>query len=217
MHKKLVDGQLVDVDDNGNVIPPVNDGPAVGPAATVTPSSNSASNPVGNIGPLEGKNNDGVSGDQVLHEAKEAMVNTPGRVSEANKDLEDSVKADLKENPVDPKVERKIEGEGRAAADRDLPEARNLPHPGPNEPENADTSAVREDGTVTTQHHPELTATYLHGTRVLISDEQRAKYHQMIKELFDLHGDAGVGDIPLGDPYWAKKAELDAFVARLKR
>lgn len=223
MGKVLRDGVLVDDDvptKEGDVLAksPV-DGPAIGSSVIPTALPNSASNPVGVIGPLEG-GKDNVSADQALKESHGALINSPGRISEANKELRDKLRAEFKDETdeeIDRRVLRKIESEGRAAADRDLPEARNLPHPGPNEPLNADRNVIREDGTVTTLHKPELTATYLHGSRVLISDEERAKYDQLLKEMNDLMGDTAPGDIPLGDPYYTKKAELDAFVARLKR
>lgn len=219
-HKELRDGKLVDVDDSGNVVNPPVDGPAQGEGVTQVPLANSTSNPVGVVGPLEGGKGNDVPVSEVLTDAENAMVNTPGRVADHNKARFDEIKKDLEaqgKTVVDSDILRQIETEGRAAADRDNEEARKLPHDGPNQPENAASTVVREDGTVTTKDKPNMTATYLHGTRVLITDEQRAEYDAKIKELSDLQGEMGTADIPLGDPYWSKKQELDAFVARLKR
>lgn len=230
---KLVDGKLVEVDKTTGepVVKPVVDGPVVGPAVVTTLSGNSESNPVGVVGPLEGKDNADKSPEEILRDAKESQVSTVGgRVPDSRKDQLESIKEDMKsedekakeaEDRKDEKdadqLLRKIETEGRAAADRDMPAARNLPHTGPNEPNDADKTAVREDGTVTTVNHPELTATYLHGTKVLITDAQRQQYEDMLKAMNDAAGDTAPSDIPLNDPYWQKKQELDAFVARLKR
>lgn len=207
MGMKVIDGKLVEVDAQGN--------PVVAPG--VITDENSLKTP--EVGPLSGTKND-VSVSTIVKDSQNALTESPGRLSDANKELRNKLREEFKddtEEQIDEKLLRKIETEGRAAADRDSEAARALPHTGVNQPETADSSVMREDGTVTTEQHPEFTAHYLNGTRVLVTDEQKAKYDEMLAEINRLMGDVSPGDIPLGDPYYIKKAELDAFVARLKR
>lgn len=64
---------------------------------------------------------------------------------------------------------------------------------------------------------PKYTEMYLHGAKFLVTDEQKAKYDALLAELNKALGDTSPGDVPLNSPYYAKKAELDLFVAGLKR
>lgn len=64
--------------------------------------------------------------------------------------------------------------------------------------------------------------TYVGGRPVMMSDENMAKYEQLTKELGELADDRPLDAIPAGkddngefkDPYYAKRQELDDFVAR---
>ena len=67
------------------------------------------------------------------------------------------------------------------------------------------------------EESPKYTEHYLSGVRVLITTEQKEKYDSLLSELTTLHDNRGVADIPVSDPYYAKKAELDAFVGGLRR
>lgn len=75
----------------------------------------------------------------------------------------------------------------------------------------------REDGTITSQDHPDETAHYVAGTRVMLRDSDKQKYDALLKEMNELQDNRGISDIAVDDPYWNKKKELDAFAARMKR
>lgn len=188
--KELRDGKLVDVDDQGNVIDPN------APVKTVEVSKVAT-------GPFEGTDNN-LPVSEVKAEANDALLNSPGKLSDAEKKNQEQLKD-------------KLTGEGEAAAARDLSSTLRAEGNAPPNNDNPDTSLERPDGTVTSRLHPELTAHYVSGTRVLMTDEEAAKYKDLVDGLAALQGNLALSDIPTYDPYYEKKKELDAFTARLKR
>jgi len=70
---------------------------------------------------------------------------------------------------------------------------------------------------VKVERKPEKTRHQLHGSNFLVTVEQRAKYNSLLKEVNDAVDDRVLADIPLNDLYYAKKQQLDDFVATLSR
>lgn len=154
--------------------------------------------------PVEGKDNTG-NVDKLVRESQEAMVSEVGKVPDSNKALRDRIK-------------EKLEDKSPESAKADI--SQELANPGAERLRGdiaGNRTIQREDGTITTERHPDHTAHYIHGTRVLITDEQKAKVDEMTNRLTELEDGRAIGDIPVFDPYWDHKKELDAYVARLKR
>lgn len=155
--------------------------------------------------PIEGTRNN-VPVDKIIDDANKEMVNGVGKIADPNKELRDRIKEKLEDkSPASVKADLSVEL-GNPGAER-FPRAENT----------GNKTVQREDGTLTTTDNPDMTVHYLHGTRVLITDEQKEHYDSLLKEVNDLAGNTAIGDIPTSDPYWEKKKELDAYVARLKR
>lgn len=75
----------------------------------------------------------------------------------------------------------------------------------------------RQDGTITSVDHPDETAHYISGQRVMLRESDKQKYDDLLAQMNELQDNRGVSDIAVDDPYWNKKKELDAVVARMKR
>lgn len=55
---------------------------------------------------------------------------------------------------------------------------------------------------------------YLGGRKVVVKEETKAEYERLMQELKEIQDGRLANDIGLGDPFWAKKSELDQFIAR---
>lgn len=63
----------------------------------------------------------------------------------------------------------------------------------------------------------ERVKTYIHGTDFSLTQAELDEYKKLNAELTSLLEGKTLGDIPLSDPYYSKKAELDVFVSRLHK
>lgn len=144
---------------------------------------------------------------EAQREARETLVSgaTAGRLSESNKELKAA-------------IEEKLENKSAESVKKDLHEE--LAHPpvgGAERHLDPSRTVQRPDGTITTADRPNETAHYIHGSRMMLNDEQKAKLDALTKDMNDSADGLTVGDIPLDNAYWQKKKELDAYVAKLKR
>jgi hypothetical protein len=145
--------------------------------------------------------------DEAAREGKDALTQTTGgKLTDGNKTLAKSI---LGENVVEDKNAEAVKADlSSALANRGVR---------PAQPVEPGASIQREDGTLTVQGKEDHTVHYVHGVRVLITDEERDKVLALTEELNNLQDGRGISDIPTSDVYWEKKKELDAYVARLKR
>jgi hypothetical protein len=145
--------------------------------------------------------------DQAAREGKDALTAmTGGKATEGNKAVAKSI---LGENVVEDKNSESIKA--------DLSSTIASPGVAPAGSLDPSRTIQREDGTITTADRPQETAHYIHGSRVMITAEQKSKVDALTNEINELQDGRGIGDIPVSDVYWEKRKELDAFVARLKR
>lgn len=140
-------------------------------------------------------------------DSRNALVgdSTGSKVPEASDGLQEEIEDKLKDkNPESVKADISAE----------------LANPAPGaprvEPKDPSRTIQRPDGTITTADRPQDTAHYIHGSRVMITDEQKEKFDLMNADLNASADNRNLSDIPLADDYWKKKTELDAFVATLK-
>lgn len=75
----------------------------------------------------------------------------------------------------------------------------------------------RKDGTVTSTDMPDRTATYVGGTRVMLTKAEKDEFVRLNDEMNKMQNGRGISDIPVADAYWAKKQEVDQFITNLRR
>lgn len=130
-----------------------------------------------------------------------------GRLTEPNKDLKE-------------KIEKKLEDKNPESVKADLASEMGNPPVGGSsvqETRNPSRTIQRNDGTITTADRPQETAHYIAGSRVMITEEQKAKHDTLAGELNKAQDGRAISDIPPYDAYWDKKKEFDSFTSRLKR
>lgn len=140
--------------------------------------------------------------EEAQREANETLTaDMPGRLSETNKNIKD-------------KIAEKLENKSAEGTKSDLSHGEMGVSPQRLDPSR---TIQREDGTFTTADRPDETAHMIHGARVMLTDEDFQKYKELTEAVSEAQGKQGVSDIPLSDPYWERKRELDAFVSKMKR
>lgn len=146
--------------------------------------------------------------DEAARTGKDALsATTGGKLSQGDERLAKTIVGD-----------NVVEDKNAEAVKADLSSA--LASPGrlpAQESLNPSRTVQREDGTITTADRPDLTAHYVHGSRMMLRQEDVDKLNALTAELNKLQDGRGISDIPISDLYWEKKRELDGFVATLRR
>jgi len=112
-----------------------------------------------------------------------------------------------------------VEDKNPEAIKADVSAAAGSPGRLPAQEENLSPSRTiqRPDGTITTADRQDETAHYIHGNRVMLRAGEKENIDALTADLNKMQDGRGISDIPVSDPFWEKKKELDAVVANLRR